>query len=94
MFERLLPIKRLLGIQNGFLAIVVLSLMTLVVSLSLRLRRDEFETMQYMGCSRGTITLLWLVELSLLLLGALLVALAAAAVTVALASECLRAMIG
>ncbi len=94
LFERLLPIKRLLGIQNAFLAVVVFSLMTLVVSLSLRLRRDEFQTMQYMGCSRGTITLLWLSELSLLLLGALLLAIAAAAVTVWFGSEWLRLMIG
>jgi len=94
LFERLLPLKRLLSIQNVFLAVVVISLITLVVLLSLRLRKDEFETMQFMGCSPGTITFLWLSELALLLLAALLFALISAGITVWLGSEWLRGMIG
>jgi putative ABC transport system permease protein len=94
LFERLLPLKRLLSLQNGFLIVVVTSLISLVVLLSLRLRQDEFQTMEYMGCSRGTIAMLWLSELAFLLLAALLFAAASAAVTVWFGSEWLRGMIG
>jgi putative ABC transport system permease protein len=94
LFARLLPLQKMFALQTGLLAIIVISLILLVVSLSLRLRKEEFETMESMGCCRSTIITLWLSELLLLLSTALFVAILAAIISVWIGGEWLRGMIG
>ncbi len=70
-------ILRLRAALSLYMAVVALSTATflgLVVSLSLRLRRDELVLMERIGCSRGTIPAMIAAELLLVLLGAVLLA--------------------
>ena len=73
-------LKRFFDAQHAVVLAITALLMALVMALSLRLRRREFETLHRLGCSRGTVAALQAAELCvLLLLGSLLALLAGAA---------------
>lgn len=67
LMDVIFRIKRFFDLNALLIAISTLLLLALVVILSLRLRRREMQTLFRMGCSRGTIVMLQVWELSLIL---------------------------
>lgn len=79
-------VKRFLDLHSLLVALAVVLLLGLVGWLSLRLRRREIITLFRLGCSRGTTGKLLACEWGAILLAALMLAAAAAALTLPRAS--------
>jgi len=68
LMEVVFRIKTFFDVNAVLVAISTILLMALVITLSLRLRRREMQTLFRMGCSRGTVVLIQVWELSLIIL--------------------------
>lgn len=86
-------IEQLAWICSVAAGLVTSLLLGLVVNLSMRLRATEMQTMFRLGCSRLTIAMLHGAEILLLLLGASVLAAAAALLTLHFAASVLRSML-
>jgi putative ABC transport system permease protein len=86
-------IEQLVWICSLAAAVVTALLLGLVLSLSLKLRAAEMQTMFRLGCSRLTILQLQLAELGILLLSATAMALAGGWLTVLAAGNGIRALL-
>jgi putative ABC transport system permease protein len=87
-------LRRFFDLHYLFLLCSTLGLAALVLLLSLRLRRREIETMQCLGCRRGTIVFLVAGEWFLLLAGAAVIALLAGGVATHAAWLWLSTLVG
>jgi putative ABC transport system permease protein len=67
-------VKRFFDASFALVLAAAVLFLTLVVLLSLRLRRDERQTLFNMGCSRGTIAIMQVAELAIIGLAALFLA--------------------
>ena len=85
-------VKRFFDASFTLVLLAALLFLTLIVMLSLRLRRRERETLFRIGCSRGTIALMQLTELGIIALGALVLAGAGAAVVTIFAPDLASAL--
>ena len=86
-------IEQLVWICSLAAAVVTGLLLALVLSLSMRLRALEMQTMFRLGCSRTTIALLHSAEILLMLLAAAGLAGAASWLTVAVGADSLRSLL-
>lgn len=93
LLEMVFRIEQLVWICSLAAAVVTLLLLGLVLSLSLRLRATEMQTMFRLGCSRLTIAQLQLAELLILLLTAGTLAAAGGWLTVLAAGSAIRALL-
>lgn len=85
-------IEQLVWICSLAAALVTGLLLTLVLSLSMRLRATEMQTLFRLGCSRATIAMLHGAEILLMLLTAAGLAAAAGCLTVAFGADSLRSL--
>ena len=74
VFSIVLRLERMLGAAYAMVAASTLSFVVLVLTLSLRLRREEISLLRRMGCSKGTVTSLIVAELILIGIAAVVVA--------------------
>jgi putative ABC transport system permease protein len=93
LLEMVFRIEQLVWICSLAAAFVTLLLLGLVLSLSLRLRETEMQTMFRLGCSRLTIIQLQAAELLTLLLAAAILAAAGGWLTVLAAGNAIRALL-
>jgi putative ABC transport system permease protein len=93
LLEMVFRIEQLVWICSLAAAFVTLLLLGLVLSLSLRLRETEMQTMFRLGCSRLTIIQLQAAELLTLLLAAAILAAAGGWLTVLAAGNTIRALL-
>lgn len=89
-----IQLKRFFDIHHLFMLGVVALFVGLVMLLSLRLRRQEVETMFHLGCSRGTIIAIQAAELLLLLALSTILALIASWLTVQAARTWIQTLTG
>jgi len=87
-------VQRFFDANFALIGVSTLLFLTLVILLSLRLRRREMETMFKIGCSRLTVFWLQAAELGIVLAMSLVLAGAAAAVAVAAAPQLVRLLSG
>ena len=80
-------VKRFFDASFALVLLAALAFLALIVSLSLRLRRNERQTLFKMGCSRGTIAWMQFAEIAVVGIGALLLAGIGAGLLVALAPD-------
>jgi putative ABC transport system permease protein len=85
-------VKRFFDASFSLVLLAAALFLTLIVLLSLRLRRNERETLFRIGCSRGTIAFMQAAEIGVIALGALLLAGAGTAALVAFAPDLARAL--
>jgi putative ABC transport system permease protein len=93
LLEMVFRIEQLVWICSIAAAAVTALLMGLVLSLSLKLRAAEMQTMFRLGCSRLTIFKLQAAELGILLASASVVAVAGGWLTVMAAGDAIRALL-
>ncbi len=86
-------IEQLVWICSLAAALVTGLLLALVLSLSMRLRATEMQTMFHLGCSRATIAMLHAAEILLMLLAATGLAGAASWLTLAFGADSLRSLL-
>ncbi len=86
-------VEQLVRVCSIAAAVVTILLLGLVLSLSLKLRAAEMQTMFRLGCSRLTIVLLQLAEICLLLLTATGTAFIAGTATVVFAADAIRRLL-
>ena len=80
-------VKRFFDASFALVLAAALLFLTLIVLLSLRLRREERQTLFRMGCGRGTIVLMQAAELAIVGAGALLLAALCSLVLLAIAPD-------
>lgn len=93
LLEMVFRVEQLVWICSLAAAVVTSLLLGLVLSLSLRLRAAEMQTMFRMGCSRQTIVQLQTAEVIILLLSAALLAGLGGWLTVVVADNAIRALL-
>jgi len=86
-------IEQLVWICSIAATVVTGMLLALVLSLSMRLRESEMQTMFRLGCSRATIALLHSAEILLMLMAAAGLAAAGSWLTVAVGADSLRSLL-
>ena len=86
-------IEQLVWICSIAATVVTGMLLALVLSLSMRLRESEMQTMFRLGCSRATIALLHSAEILLMLFAAVGLAAAGSWLTVAFGADSLRSLL-
>jgi ABC-type antimicrobial peptide transport system permease subunit len=86
-------VERVFRVSSLIAGVVTILLTGLVMSLSIRLRSEEFRTMFFLGCSRGTVVRLAATELLVLFVMSSLLAAAAAWLTSVMAADILRQLI-
>ncbi len=74
LVEMLVPVRRTLGGYSAVTAGVALALFWMIVALTLRLRRSEFETLHDLGCPRSTTAAIIACEIAMVLGLGLLIA--------------------
>ena len=86
-------VKRFFDANAILIAISTLLLLALIVTLSLKLRQGEMETMFKIGASRGTIAKLQIAELGMIFVAAAILVTAASAGLLLVSGQIVRAML-
>ncbi len=94
MLTLVIRLKRFFDVQYLFLLGVVALFVSLVVLLSVRLRKNEANTLFHIGCSRRTFAILQITELTLIATASTMIALIASSLTMAMAQTWIRTLTG